>query len=137
MPEDIVRAHAPRFPTLGELIKLKAVWGVSVASLVYRMHAIGALTDYNYRNLYIELTKRGYRTKEPNECPRESSAVLPKLLAYLYKEEGMTRGAIARELHLPPSEIESLLFGLTMSGIDGKHRSAKPTPPRSGVFRVK
>ena len=37
------------------------------------------LTDWHYRQLCIELAKRGYRTSEPNSIARETSQVLRKV----------------------------------------------------------
>src|SRR5262249_48529799 len=54
MPRASVLTHALRFATLKNLIKLKKVWNVSLAALVYRLHKVGALTDWHYRSLYVE-----------------------------------------------------------------------------------
>ena len=43
-----------------------------VAALAYRLHAVGVLSEWHYRQIYIEISKRGYRTREPEEAPRET-----------------------------------------------------------------
>ena len=127
MPRASVLANCPAFITVDQLIQLKAIWGVSVSALNYRLHKIGRTSDWQYKALCIEISKRGYRTCEPNEMPRESSIVLPKLLASLHKDDGLTRSAIAAALKLPPGELNDLLFGLTVSAIDG-NRKGEPSP---------
>jgi len=72
-----VLGHAPVLPSLNTLINLKKLWVVSVAALAYRLHQLGALTDWHYRSLCIEMGQRGYRTNEPDEAPREMSLVFP------------------------------------------------------------
>lgn len=136
MPDSSIRASAPRFATVDGLIRLKSSWGISVAALAYRLHALGLLSDWHYRSLCIEMSKRGYRTEEPNGCPRECSAVLPKLIAHLYTNEKVTRGAIAQQLNLPLSELEALMFGLAMSKIEGAKKGSSSTP-RADLIRLK
>ncbi len=118
MPRASVIAHAPRFPTLADLVSLKRIWTTSVAALNYRLHAVGMLSDWQYRMLCIQIAQWGYRTKEPNEAPRETSQILPKIFAALRKE-GITRSDVARALSIPLPELEQLLFGLTIASLDG------------------
>jgi Zn-dependent peptidase ImmA (M78 family)/DNA-binding XRE family transcriptional regulator len=133
LPRGTVFAHAPRFPNYNTLVGLKRIWVVSVAALAYRLHELELLTDWQYRGICIEIARRG-RNKEPNEAARETSVVLPKLFASLY-EDGITRAQVARELAIPTSELEELLFGLTMTGILG---GGKRTPTRATeLSRVK
>jgi Zn-dependent peptidase ImmA (M78 family) len=137
MPRASVLAQAPKFCSVDALVRLKEVWGVSVSALNYRLHKVGVTSDWQYRALCVELSKRGYRSKEPNECPRESSIILPKLLSSLYQEDGLTRGAIANAMNLPLSELNDLLFGLTISSIDGSRTGPLPTGTRAGLLLIK
>lgn len=131
MPRSIVFAHAPRFPTYNTLVSLKTTWGTSVAAVAYRLHELGLMTDWQYRGICIEIAKRG-RDKEPNPAPRETSMVLPKIFASLY-EDGITRSRVAQELAIPISELEQLLFGLTMTGIVG---GGKRTPGKAAELNL-
>jgi Zn-dependent peptidase ImmA (M78 family)/DNA-binding transcriptional regulator YiaG len=118
MPRSSVLAHAQRFPTLAGLIQLKKIWNTSVAALNYRLHAIGLTTDWQYRNLCIQIAKNGFRTKEPDESPRESSQVLPKVFSTLLTE-GISRFHVAKALSITVSELQQLLFGLVMTSLEG------------------
>jgi len=94
-----------------------AIWKVSVAALNRRLHDVGMTTDWHYRMTCIELGKRD-RTKEPNEIPRETSQVLPKVFSKLY-EEKVSRSDVAHSLSIPRAELEQLMFGLTITAIEG------------------
>ncbi len=134
MPRGSVLAHRPSFPTYPGILRLKRIWTTSVSALSYRLHELGLITDWQYRGLCIEIAKRG-RHIEPEEAPRETSQILQKALMLLYRE-GFTRSKIAQALSIPTSELEQLLFGLALAGIDGGNQGAS-TPTKSQLQRVK
>jgi Zn-dependent peptidase ImmA (M78 family)/DNA-binding XRE family transcriptional regulator len=80
MPRGSVLAHAPRFATVGHLVKLKKYWTVSVVAPAYRLHALGALSEWHYRQLYIEISTRGYRKNEPRRRPAKRPRCWPRCL---------------------------------------------------------
>jgi Zn-dependent peptidase ImmA (M78 family) len=52
MPEGSVLANPPSIrPTLEELRKMKKIWGVSLSAMVYRMHELKLLSDWQYHSL--------------------------------------------------------------------------------------
>lgn len=118
MPRASILANAPKFPTLGHLIELKKYWTVSVAALAYRLHDVGLLSEWIYRSLYIEMSSLGYRKQEPDSAPREVSQVLAKVFAAL-RLERVRKDDIADALKLPRQEIEQLVFGLALTGLQG------------------
>lgn len=136
MPKASVIARSPRSASVDDLIRLKRIWMVSVAALNYRLHEVGMMSEWQYRTLSIQIARRGYRTFEPDSAPRETSQLLPTMFAELYRE-GMSRAAVARVLHLPPSELEQLMFGLTMTSIEGKGNSVKNPNNKPALSLVK
>ncbi|MGE0405510.1 MAG: hypothetical protein AB7O65_04355, partial [Candidatus Korobacteraceae bacterium] len=92
-------------------------------------------TEWQYRTLCVQISDAGYRTKEPNESPRETSQVLSKVFRALY-EEGINRASVARELGVSQELLEQLMFGLTISAIEGGRKSV-PTPEHPRLTRVK
>src|ERR1019366_9779137 len=96
MPRSTVLAVAPRFTTVDRLIELKKIWNVSVAALAYRMHTLDVMSDWQYRNVAIELSQRGYRKTEPAPSPRETSQIFAKVAAAL-REDGIAKDAVAAE----------------------------------------
>jgi Zn-dependent peptidase ImmA (M78 family) len=130
MPAADVLACTPRSITLPGLIKLKRRWGVSVSALAHRLSDLGVMGPWPYRNMCIEISTRGYRTSEPEPMERESSRVLAKVFAAL-RAEGMSVGDIADELAIPKREINSLIFGLAILGLDGGGQPAAATERKS------
>ncbi len=118
MPRAGTIARAPRFVTVQNLITHKKFWIVSVAALNHRLHELGITNPWHYRHLSAEISKRGYRTDEPDPAPRESSQLLSKVLTAL-REDALSQRDIAAELAFPPAQLEQLIFGLTMTSLDG------------------
>ena len=113
--------HEEQGCSSSQLIQLKRVWNVSLSALNYRLHAVGAMSDWHYRNLCIEIAKRGYRTREPQGSARETSQVLAKVFSAL-RAEGVTRAEIADALALPWEEVDKLVFGLVLTSVEGGSR---------------
>ena len=123
MPRGSILAHAPVLPSLNGLIKLKKFWIVSVAALNYRLHQLGALSDWHYNKLCIEIGQKGYRTQEPEGAQREMSLIFPQLFKTL-RDDGYTKSDIAAELHFNAEEIDKLVFGLILVALEGGTRHA-------------
>ena len=111
MPRADVEAVLPYVTSLKDIIKAKARWRVSAIALTYRLHKLGAITDWQYRSFCIQLNRQ-YGRQEPEALPPERSAVWQMVLSELWKD-GISKNKIASELHMPHDEMENLLFGLT------------------------
>jgi hypothetical protein len=118
MPRSSLLASVHRTATIDELKQLKRRWRVSLSGFVYRLHAVGVLTDWQYHSLFVEISKRGYRTAEPDSIGQETSQVLNKVFRALRKE-GISESDLARALHLSPNDLEALVFGLAFLPVDG------------------
>lgn len=124
MPRASLLANAPKFPTMDLMIQRKKLWGVSVSALIYRLHALGLLSDWHYRSLYIDLAKRGFRKKEPQEMKRETSQVFSKVFSAL-RSDGVSKSDIAKELRVFPEDLEQLVFGLAITGLTSPQSPVK------------
>jgi Zn-dependent peptidase ImmA (M78 family)/DNA-binding Xre family transcriptional regulator len=111
MPRDDVRSRIVNVTSLNQLIPIKQRWGVSLASLVYRLHKVERITEWQFRSLFIQMNKLGYRKQEPDPMEPEVSVVWKKVFSQLWKER-VTKDEIAKELLLPFEEVENLVFGL-------------------------
>jgi len=131
MPKESVIAHQPPTCTIHYLIKLKHYWGVSLAALAYRLNALGLVSEWNYRNLCIEIAKRGYRTKEPEpRVARETSQLLTKVFDFLHDQK-QSRRDIAKSLCLGIDEINALTFKLTpLSSVVSEKIVELPAPKK-------
>lgn len=99
-------------------MRLKKVWGVSLAAMTYRLHKLDLLSEWHYRKLYIEISSRGYRKTEPDGGPREVSQVLQKVFSAL-RAEGVSKEEIAEALRVHPTDIDELVFGLALTSLAG------------------
>ncbi|MGP9809874.1 XRE family transcriptional regulator [Rhodopseudomonas sp. NSM] len=111
MPEADVLAEMPHVYSLDHIVQSKARWKVSVAALNYRLRRLGVTSEWQNRNLCIQISQRRFNKEEPLPMPREMSVVWEKVLKSLWADR-ITRAEIARDLHLPASEVESLVFGV-------------------------
>lgn len=135
MPEGSVLAVGVRNPRVDQLIKLKKRWKVSTMALTHRLNALGMISEWHYRHLCIDLSRRGLRTSEPEGIARETSQVLEKVFAAL-REEGVTKADVARELRVYPADIDAIVFGLVMSAIDGGVSGGSSVRRRPSHLRI-
>jgi Zn-dependent peptidase ImmA (M78 family) len=112
MPANDVRGRMPRFVTVDTIIEAKKRWRVSAMAMAYRLHALGLLSEWQYKSACIELGRRGFRSGEPGGIDRETSRVWQKVLSLLWSER-RTKSDIANTLHIPLDELEGLIWGLT------------------------
>jgi Zn-dependent peptidase ImmA (M78 family)/transcriptional regulator with XRE-family HTH domain len=134
MPRASVLAQIPRMPSVDQVIEAKARWKVSAMALAHRLHEVGLSSDWHYRQLCVELSKRGYRRTEHNGISRESSQVLNKVLAAL-RADGIRPTAIARELDITTAELNNLVFGLVLSAQDGGNTTTAPRRPALSIVQ--
>lgn len=111
MPSGDVLQRIARVASLQQLIEAKKRWGVSVAALVYRLHRLEIISDWQYRQLFVELSRRGYRRHEPDSLDRERSALLAKVFDSL-RASGLRVRHVADELAWPAEQLSEFLFGL-------------------------
>jgi Zn-dependent peptidase ImmA (M78 family)/transcriptional regulator with XRE-family HTH domain len=134
MPRASVLGHVPRNASPQQVLQAKKYWKVAALALAYRLHDIGLSTDWHYRTMIYQLSKRGYRSSEPSGIARETSQVLDKVFRAL-RTEGTTPAAIASDLHIHPADLNDLVFGLVVTAVDG-NGSARLTPrPKLSVVK--
>jgi Zn-dependent peptidase ImmA (M78 family)/DNA-binding XRE family transcriptional regulator len=66
--------------TLSALLRVKAVWGLSVRSLIGRFKALGVIDADQARSLYKQVSKRGWNQDEPGRIEPESAQWLSRSL---------------------------------------------------------
>jgi Zn-dependent peptidase ImmA (M78 family)/DNA-binding XRE family transcriptional regulator len=110
MPREDMLSRRIVFYDLSQMISLKKRWKVSLAALNYRLHKINLVGDWRYRDFCIQIASR-YKTNEPEGIERERSVVWQRVMQSLWAD-GITQVDIAKTLHLPVSEVETLIFGI-------------------------
>ena len=126
MPRGSILAQAPRGGRFADIIKAKQLWNVSATALTYRMHKLGLLSDWQYRSLFVELSRSGYRTVEHYGVQPETSQALAKVFEAL-REDGIAKQQVAEELNITVEELDRMVFGLVMTSVQGRAE----TTPRS------
>ena len=122
----------PRINSLSQIVDAKERWGVSVAALARTAFDAGLISDWHYRELCKKISYLGYRTIEPKARAREKSVLWHMVFEELWKD-GITRDTIAKELKLPPDEIESLVGQLVADQSAHGGRSAGPRQPLRAI----
>lgn len=135
MPTASVLGHMPAGSRVDQILQGKRIWKVSAMALTYRMHDLGLLTDWQYRSTCAELSARGYRTDEPEGLKkRETSQVLDKVFRGL-RSKGVRPGDVAEEVGVTTEEMKAMVFGLTMTAVEGGGAHAY-TPRGRGVLTL-
>jgi len=108
MPASNIRPHLRGGVDLNKLLSLKQQWGVSMAALARRALSLGAISDWQYRNLMIEMSALGYRTQEPGAIAPEHPWRLRTIVTRLEHDLGYSPQQIADLVGLVPDELRSL-----------------------------
>ena len=123
MPENDVKSRVPQPVSIDIVLKAKSRWRVSAMAMAHRLYSLNMLSEWNYKSVCIELSKRGFRTSEPNGIQRETSIVWRKILSELWSER-VTKSTIAESLCLPLDELEGLIWNLAGVNDRPERRSA-------------
>jgi Zn-dependent peptidase ImmA (M78 family) len=120
MPQGSIVSRSAKFTTLNWILSAKSFWRVSAAALVRRIRDLEIITEWQYRTLSVELSKRGFMKKEPNAITgKEMSTLLPMVFQTL-RQDKISKNDIARDLSISTDEINKLLFNLTITQINGR-----------------
>ncbi len=123
MPRSSILANSSGLPSIPALIQKKKIWNVSLASLVHRLRTAGILTEWHYKQLFIEISQRGFRKSEPESSPHESSLILKKVIELL-KSENKNLSDLSKDLDVSASDINSLFFGFILTALSGSSESS-------------
>jgi Zn-dependent peptidase ImmA (M78 family)/transcriptional regulator with XRE-family HTH domain len=102
------------------LLELKGHWQVSMWALLRRARTLGAVSDWQYRKLAIELSSLGYRTREPAALQPDTPLAVERLVAE-QQRRGHSLAELARRAYLHPDEFTRLYAS--------SHSSADPAAP--------
>lgn len=115
--------------TMQTLLTLKRQWQVSLAAMAYRLEQLGTLSEWQYREIVIEIQRRGWRTSEPYPMPkREASQVFGKIFGAL-RNADCTPQALAKAVCLPIEEVQHMTFGWTQTEPAQARELPAPPPP--------
>ncbi|MBJ6360920.1 helix-turn-helix domain-containing protein [Paenibacillus sp. GCM10012307] len=122
-------------------VELKKKWRVSVSAMIVRAYQLKVINNNQYQNLMKQLSKKGWRTKEPLDdviqIPKPT--LMKKAIEILIINQVMTGEQIVRQLStnnlsLNSSEIEVLL-GLDKGTLVDKNQGNPVVSIRQSIGR--
>ena len=128
MPKTAVLAAGLHNASLEQVLRAKKKWRVAAMALAHRLHELHLVSEWRYRDLCIELSRRGYRRTEPDGVAHEISQALGKVLRAL-RSSGVSAEDIAADLGWRLEDLHALVFGLTLTAQTGGTRSEPTYPP--------
>ncbi|WP_262285964.1 XRE family transcriptional regulator [Micromonospora sp. MA102] len=108
MPARSIREQLRQGVDVNRLMQLKSVWGTSMAALARRALDVNALSDWQYRNLVVEMSMLGYKTNEPVSIAPERASKIYGVLQALMRDRGATVEELAATAGLFPDEFQQL-----------------------------
>ena len=97
-------------PTLDGMLALKERWKVSIGCMISRCKALSIVDDEEYRRLWINYNRRGWRKSEPldNKLEKERPRILRRSFTKLLSEKVQSISQILTAIPLPPRDIDEL-----------------------------
>lgn len=124
LPADELRPQLRRFD-LRQLANMKGYWKVSMAAIAVRADRLKLITPYQSKMFWIEMSKLGYRKREPNEPPKEHPKLLRQMVAFHIRKLGYSVGEMAKLLYLHAPEFQEM-YRPEMMGDPSGSQSARP-----------
>ncbi len=110
MPTDGFIATKPRYPTLDAMIQAKKYWNVSLQAYNYKLHKLGAITDWIYRSNCIQINKLGYHRNEPESMGYDESIFFKKALSLLMEKSNFSINMMLDEISISKKDFNALTF---------------------------
>ena len=117
IPAETLRAEIGSSRTsvsLGELLELKRIFGMSVQALTYRCRELGIFGNALFESLFEEFRNRGWRTppyKEPNPIKGEVPKRFERLCLRALMERAISEAKVAELLGISVHELTRKIDG--------------------------
>ena len=116
LPENTFKQDVSYYPTkLDYYLHLKQKWKVSISAMIYRAHQLQVITDNQYQYLMRQVSKNGWREREPDDVTfRLENNVLQSAIELLIQNNvfsgtEFTMNLSKNGIAMHPQEIEELL----------------------------
>lgn len=137
IPKDSIIEFLPRNPSVDDIIRLKKYFKVSAMALAYAINQSGRMSEWAYRQTCVELTRRGYRSSEPEGMESHEQSRVFRFVLDPQRRPRITVREIARTLFLPEDDVHALTFGVELrlvgerevniqNGALGQHKINEP-----------
>ncbi|WP_406297450.1 ImmA/IrrE family metallo-endopeptidase [Embleya sp. NBC_00888] len=124
MPADVIIDDLQQGVDLPKLLALKDRWGTSMAALIRRAYSLSIIKEWQYRNLMVEMSALGYRTREPGQVPRETPQHVAQVVTRLARQQNLDTAQAANLAGLDPEEFHEIYLCVPSS--DAPWDSAHP-----------
>jgi Zn-dependent peptidase ImmA (M78 family)/DNA-binding XRE family transcriptional regulator len=120
-PADILRTEIGKHRnnlTIGELLDLKALFGVSIQGLAYRCKDLEIISSKVFQSLFAEFSRRGWRTPpydEPLNIPKEKPSRFERLCFRAVAEEAINEVKAAELLGITVREFKQNMENISSS----------------------
>lgn len=107
LPLEEFKPQMRRFD-LRHLANLKSHWKVSMSSIAYRAAKLNLITPYQSKMFWMEMSRLGYRTREPNEPPREEGTLLRRMVGYHTQQLGYSKEEMCKLLRMNRKDYDEM-----------------------------
>jgi Zn-dependent peptidase ImmA (M78 family)/DNA-binding XRE family transcriptional regulator len=109
MPSDDIRYQLSENLSLNQLGDLKRYWKTSMASIIRRAKDLDSIDDSRYTSLNVQLSRAGYKKKEPNfDVNPEKPVIFKQLLHAHLNKLGYSIEQLALLLSINVDEMKSI-----------------------------
>lgn len=113
LPAQEFRPQLRQF-NIRHLANMKAYWKVSMAAIAVRASRLSLITPYQYKSFWIEMSRLGYKKREPNEPVKEMPSFLKRVLNYHVEKLDYSIEELASILHITVAEFSNM-YGSIMN----------------------
>ena len=113
---------------------LKPRWNVSIALQIVRVRELGIVDERHERRLWINLSRRGWRNREPLDdvAPSEKPSLVAQGMQMLVGNKVRSGEQIAQDLSLSAAELEKLVEAIPGTLTGGGRLGVRPVLRGSG-----
>lgn len=109
MPANEISHELPTRADWAALARLKRLWGVSIAALLYRSRDLGRMSPTAYQRAVAKMSALGWRTAEPAPLPEVESPVLLSKAMSVLEPLGYSLESLERDARLPKDKLDAVL----------------------------
>ena len=108
--------------TLGSFLAMKRRWKLSAQAIIRRSFNLGAIDEFQFHRLCVDISARGMRTKEPydEEILPEDPSVIRRAWELLVEHRVISRQQIVDDLQLP-QEFISATLGVPLGNFESEN----------------
>lgn len=107
MPRADFRGECPTRLRLPELVEMKRRWRCSMSAIARRARDVGRITEQQFTNIMINMSKQGWRTLEPYPITGESPTLLASIVRACLRLCEFTDEGLAERLAISTEQVRA------------------------------